>query len=131
MGDGVDTLKLYIVDQESKFRQQRLKLYGRSFAIIQSAGMAKSRLISEFGLQPDHFMLPICLRRADQLGFPPGDNAVQNFLVRNTVKDSSESRKLRRSVCSSAGETCPPFRQMHIIRRTTPHLVALLASRVR
>jgi hypothetical protein len=59
--------------------------YSKSFDIIQSSGMGKSRLVREMG--GTILTISFALRRRGETGFPPCDLEVYDFLLGGSGKD--------------------------------------------
>ena len=67
------------------------KYYAKSVNIIQSSGIGKSRLISEY--TKGDFTIIYTLRTEGEIGYPPGDTEVTSFL-RSSVKTMLNTHKI-------------------------------------
>ncbi|KAF8533047.1 hypothetical protein BDD12DRAFT_529365 [Trichophaea hybrida] len=63
--------------------------YSKSFDILQSSGMGKSRLVREMGFRM--LVISFALRRPDDTGFPPCDPEIFNFLNQGNGTDMKDT----------------------------------------
>ncbi|KAF8515975.1 hypothetical protein BU17DRAFT_76734 [Hysterangium stoloniferum] len=79
----------YLERTDDEVRTSMKDIYAKAIAVVQSSGTGKSRMLTETGRQI--FTLPICLRKADDPGYPPSDLEVVKYYA-TLSKDNDFSR---------------------------------------
>ena len=74
-GAALKSFRSYVQEQERKWSPE--KYYVKTIPVIQSSGMGKSRLLSEFGKTTPSVYYT--LREDDDTGYPPGDTLIRNY----------------------------------------------------
>jgi hypothetical protein len=78
----------FLVEQERVWSHD--KYYAKIIPVIQSSGMGKSRLLSEFG--KTILSVYYTTRKPDETGYPPGDTSIRKLL--SEQKDDKKSNLL-------------------------------------
>ena len=78
----------FVVEQERVWSHD--KYYAKIIPVIQSSGMGKSRLLSEFGKTT--LSVYYTIRKPDETGYPPGDKSIRKLL--SEQKDDEKSNLL-------------------------------------
>jgi len=77
-GTSLSAFKQILSQNQNLWDSAQDKFYAKSVTIIQSSGVGKSRLISEYA--KECFTIIYTLRNEGEMGYPPGDTEVTNFL---------------------------------------------------
>jgi hypothetical protein len=85
-GASLTSLCQYIEEQEREWDKN--KDFAKAVSVIQSSGMGKSRLLSEFGKST--LSVFYTFRNPNETGYPPGDSSIRKLLLQDRIADKAD-----------------------------------------